>query len=103
MRFNVDGGRLGRTPRPTARNAAADATGRVPPDAAAVAQKKNPCYVPLQIGKDGIGRYTYEWDDAEGRRIEMVNSCIVNKAHEMFILTFLHAKGDVLTVAPIRP
>ena len=54
-------------------------------------------------GKDGIGRYTYEWDDAEGRRIEMVNSCIVNKAREMFILTFLHAKGDDLTVAPPPP
>ena len=37
------------------------------------------------------------------RRIEMVNSCIVNKAREMFILTFLHTKGDALTVAPIRP
>ena len=41
-----------------------------------------------------------EWDDAEGRRIEMVNSCIVNKARQMFILTFLHTKGDALTVAP---
>ena len=30
----------------------------------------------------------------------MVNSCIVNKAREMFILTFLHTKGDALTVAP---
>ena len=54
------------------------------------------------VGKDGVGRYTYEWDDAEGRRIEMVNSCIVNKAHEMFILTFLHTKGDDLTVAPVK-
>lgn len=69
----------------------------------AVAQKKNPCYVPLQIGKDGIGRYIYEWDDAGGRRIEMVNNCIVNKARQMFILTFVHIKGDDLTVAPIRP
>ena len=95
-------GRLGGTPRPTARNAAADATGRVPPDAAAVAQKRNPAFVPLNVGKDGIGRYNYEWDDAEGRRIEMVNSCIVNKAREMFILTFLHTKGDALTVAPVK-
>ena len=40
----------------------------------------------------------------EERRIEMVNSCIVNKAREMFILTFLHTKGDALTVAPpLRP
>ena len=39
----------------------------------------------------------------EGRRIEMVNSCIMNKARQMFILTFLHTKGDDLTVAPIRP
>ena len=69
----------------------------------AVAQKRNPAFVPLNVGKDGIGRYNYEWDDAEGRRIEMVNSCIVNKAREMFILTFLHTKGDDLTVAPIRP
>ena len=68
----------------------------------AVAQKKNPCYVPLQIGKDGVGRYIYEWDDAEGRRIEMVNSCIVNKARQMFILTFLHTKGDALTIEPTK-
>ena len=41
---------------------------------------------------------------AHRRRIEMVNSCIVNKAREMFILTFLHTKGDALTVAPpLRP
>ena len=40
---------------------------------------------------------------AHWRRIEMVNSCIVNKARQMFILTFLHAKGDDLAVAPIRP
>ncbi len=32
----------------------------------------------------------------------MVNSCIVNKAREMFILTFLHTKGDALTVAPVK-
>ena len=69
----------------------------------AVAQKKNPCYVPLQIGKDGVGRYIYEWDDAEGRRIEMVNNCIVNKARQMYILTFIHAKGDDLTITPVKP
>ena len=43
-----------------------------------------------------------EWDDAEGRRIEMVNSCIVNKARQMFILTFLHTKGDALTIEPTK-
>ena len=31
----------------------------------------------------------------------MVSSCIVNKAREMFILTFLHTKGDALTIAPM--
>ncbi len=40
--------RLGGTPRPTVRNAAA------------VAQKRNPVFVPLNVGKDGVGRYTYE-------------------------------------------
>ena len=54
-------------------------------------------------GKDGVGRYIYEWDDAEGRRIEMVNNCIVNKARQMYILTFIHAKGDDLTVTPVKP
>ena len=39
----------------------------------------------------------------EGLRIEMVSSCIVNKARQMFILTFLHTKGDDLTIAHIRP
>ena len=34
----------------------------------AVAQKMNPAFVPLNVSKDGIGRYTYEWDNAEGRR-----------------------------------
>ena len=34
---------------------------------------------------------------AHRRRIEMVNSCIVNKVRQMFILTFLHTKGDGLT------
>ena len=43
-----------------------------------------------------------EWDDAEGRRIEMVNSCIVNKARQMFVLTFLHTKGDALTIEPTK-
>ena len=33
----------------------------------------------------------------------MVNSCIVNKSRQMFILTFLHTKGDDPTVAPLRP
>ena len=40
---------------------------------------------------------------AHRRRIEMVNSCIVNKSRQMFILTFLHTKGDDLTIAHIRP
>ena len=116
-------GRLGGTPRPTARNAAADATGRVPPDAAAVAQKRNPAFVPLNVGKDGVGRYNCElvswlvgswlvvgWLVVGGLLvgswkggIEMVSSCIVNKARQMFILTFLHTKGDDLTIAHIRP
>ena len=69
----------------------------------AVAQKKNPKFVALNVGKDGVGRYNYEWDDAEGRRIEMVNNCIVNKARQMFILTFIHAKGDDLTITPVKP
>ena len=63
-----------------------------------VAQKKNPTFVSQKVGKDGVGRYNYEWDDAEGRRIEMANSCIVNKTRQMFILTLLHVKGDGITV-----
>ena len=33
----------------------------------------------------------------------MVSGCSVNKAREMFILTFLHTKGDDLTVTPVKP
>ena len=36
-------------------------------------------------------------------RRRQVNSCIVNKAREMFILTFLHTKGDDLTFTPVKP
>ena len=66
----------------------------------AVAQKKNPTFVSHNVGKDGVGRYNYEWDDAAGRRIEMANSCIVNKTRQMFVLTFLHVKGDGIAVIP---
>ncbi len=66
----------------------------------AVAQKKNPKFVALNVGKDGVGRYNYEWDDAEGRRIEMANNCIVNETRQMFILTFVHIKGDGMSIMP---
>ena len=55
-----------------------------------------------QEGKFEKSKNQNEWDDAEGRRIEMVNSCIVNKARQMFVLTFLHTKGDALTIEPTK-